>query len=1494
MVTTVSESFWKSKLVGVPLHPLNALFRVEGANGQDVKYLGFVEVDMELSEGIAGREQTHSVPVLVVVNTQYNAQVPFIIGTNVIRRCFDFGRRKTGQQFWMSMQVQPAWQMAFNSFQAASQSPRALAHLVTSSRIQLAPGETVVVSARTEADWKYGLTSKLRKSRLLVEPSLVEPEASGNQQRNFLVEVKNGGRKAITLSNGTTLCALESVSVLEGGPEGLDDRDRIEPTFDLGEVKDDKERSTSAKEVLHRWETIFARKGPDLGDTGDRQHQIPQTDETPFRCRTTNVPPAMYEEVRQHLKEMYECGAIRPSNSPYSSPVVLVRKKDGSLRFCIDMRRINARTPADAYPVPRIEETLDALKGSQWFSTLDLKSGYWQVPLAEKDKHKTALTVGGLGFWECNRMPFGLKNAGATFQRLMENCLGDLQPRMCLIYLDDVIVHSRTFEDQLKNLEMVFQRLRDYGLKLKPSKCKFFRTRLQYLGHVVSSQGVETDPEKTEALREWPVPRNPAELHTFFGVTGYYRRFVEGYARTVRPLQQLMVGHVHKGKRSHQKKTQGSSKKKKKPVDAAPWIWTDQCQHAFQTIIDRLVNPPILAYPDYDKPFVLHTDASLEGLGAALYQIHEGIERPVAYASRTLSKSERNYPVHKLEFLALKWAVTEKFQHYLYGRQFLVRTDNNPLAYVLTTAKLDATGHRWLAALANYHFSIQYRPGRRHGDADGFSRRPVQSHDDFEEMDVDTIRAVFQGYGADDSDSSCGPVIVSLALQTTATEPETERTLISHADWRQRQRGDAAISRVMDLKLSGQRPRSPRDESPQVRALLREWPRLHVRDGILVRVRSVKGHTTNQLVLPEQHRHAALAGLHDNMGHLGVERTLDLARDRFFWPKMAEDIQIWISSCKRCVCRKHPERKASPLVSIKTNQPMELVCMDYLTLESSKGGYENILVITDHFTRYAQAIPTRNQTASTTAKALFENFIVHYGFPARLHSDQGRNFESKVIRDLCKIAGVRKSRTTPYHPMGNGMCERFNQTLLAMLGTLTIQEKANWKSHVAPLVHAYNATKHESLGCSPFSLMFGREPRLPVDVTMALPLREEVASKDYAAALRDRLQKAYDIAKACAEEASRRQKKNYDVRVREAVVAPGDRVLVKAVGHKGKHKLSDVWEDEPYRVQSQPNHDIPVYVVQREDGHGRCRTLHRNMLLPVGHLEFRAGTETRQMPSSRQRQRTRVMRARPESSSSSSETEFFVPVLRPPAQHPVSTLPTPPGSSEDLVLDGVTQGPGPSAGSHSSPHSPDSVRGRSSPSSEDVPHAVAAETTDPNHEEVVVHTPTSSTDDEDSGQRRSQRNRRMPDWYGVRLSAFDNVQTVEPAVLDWRRTGAAVIWTPWWTLGQRFSKEGCMSPRCFFHIVVQIFFLHVSSCLLSSCCWRHGVVMLTHRDFSLSHFLSKDALDGPSRISWNQMRLHHHCCSLLSAWFHREQTCGTCTSETRGARAPAHDGLTLW
>ena len=287
------------------------------------------------------------------------------------------------------------------------------------------------------------------------------------------------------------------------------------------------------------------------------------------------------------------------------------------------------------------------------------------------------------------------------------------------------------------------------------------------------------------------------------------------------------------------------------------------------------------------------------------------------------------------------------------------------------------------------------------------------------------------------------------------------------------------------------------------------------------------------------------------------------------------------------------------LVVVVSTYPMDLVCMDFLSLEMSAGGYEHILVITDHFTRYAQAIPSRNQTAETTATLLFDNFVCHYRFRARLHSDQGRNFESEVIKELCTIANVDKSMTTPYHPMGDGLPERFNQTLLNMLGTLEEEKKSDWKTYVPPLVHAYNSTRHESTGFSPRNIIFGRHPRLAVDAFLcSKPGNENSDKSKYISNLMKRLEFAYRTASREARRQSRRHKTIYDLKARESQLLPGDRVLVRNVGLTGKNKLVDKWEKEVYLVVEQPNKDFPVFVVKREHGRSTRKLLNRNLLLP--------------------------------------------------------------------------------------------------------------------------------------------------------------------------------------------------------------------------------------------------------------------------------------------------------
>lgn len=317
---------------------------------------------------------------------------------------------------------------------------------------------------------------------------------------------------------------------------------------------------------------------------------------------------------------------------------------------------------------------------------------------------------------------------------------------------------------------------------------------------------------------------------------------------------------------------------------------------------------------------------------------------------------------------------------------------------------------------------------------------------------------------------------------------------------------------------------------------------------------------------------------------------------------MASDVETKIKQCERCVRRKSQPEKAAPLVNIQTSRPLELVCMDFLSLEPDSHNTKDILVITDHFTKYAVAIPTRDQKASTVAKCLWEQFLSHYGFPERLHSDQGRDFESQTIKELCALAGIRKVRTSPYHPRGNPV-ERFNRTLLSMLGTLQMKEKTRWREHVKPLTHAYNCTKNDVTGFSPYELMFGRQPRLPIDIAFGLPAKDSSSTShsQYVKSLKTYLKESYQLAIENSKKVADKNKKRFDARVREATLETGDRVLVRNLRLRSKHKLADRWEPTVYIVQKRVG-DLPVYTVCPEGQDGPLRTLHRDLLLPCGLL----------------------------------------------------------------------------------------------------------------------------------------------------------------------------------------------------------------------------------------------------------------------------------------------------
>ena len=471
------------------------------------------------------------------------------------------------------------------------------------------------------------------------------------------------------------------------------------------------EQADKARSLFKEYHDIFSLEKRDMGHTNATKHKIvlKDPDTPPFKERFRRIPPPQLDEVREHLKLMLDTGVIQPSNSPWCNAVVLVRKKDGSLRFCIDFRKLNSLTVKDSHPLPRICETLESLAGAAHFSTFDMNFGFWQVPMDEESKQYTAFTLCSMGLYECESMPFGLCNAPPTFQRLMQNCLGELNLTYCLIYLDDVIVFSDTPEEHLRRIRVVFDRLREHGLKLKPSKCEVFKSEINYLAHHVSQKGVLPSKKNLESIAQCPPPYTYTKVKSFVGLVGHYRRFIKGFAKIAAPLYDL---------------TSGDNKDKKSEyVNLSP-----EAREAFDRLKAACLQAPIFSFPDFNKPFLLGMDASGRGLGAVLSQKQaDGRYHPITYASRVMNETEQRYHSNKQEFLALKWAVTEQFHEYLlpYGKnrnEFVVCTDNNPLTYIFSSANLDAAGQRWVARLTSYNFSLEYQKGTNNTVADFLSR----------------------------------------------------------------------------------------------------------------------------------------------------------------------------------------------------------------------------------------------------------------------------------------------------------------------------------------------------------------------------------------------------------------------------------------------------------------------------------------------------------------------------------------------------------------------------------------------------------------------------------------------------------------------------------------------------------------------------------------------------------------------------------------------------
>ena len=1013
---------------------------------------------------------------------------------------------------------------------------------------------------------------------------------------------------------------LEEVSNGEACEEVVHD---LLSRMDVGDLTHTQQETL--KQMIAKHQSIFSKSDDDIGYCDEVSHRIRTKDDIPVKVPHRMIPPHHWGEVREYLQQSLDRNVIRPSCSPYAAPVVLARKKDGKLRMCIDYRSLNAKTHKDAYPLPRIEEALEALNGAKYFASLDLAHGFNQIPMAEEDMEKTAFRVGTGGLYEYTRMPFGLCNAPATFMRLMDKVFGDENFQTLLIYLDDILIFGRTFEEMIESLDMVLSRLTKYNLKVKPEKCQLFHKQLRYLGHLVSQEGISPNPEKTRVIEDWQTPKTETELRQFLGLASYYRRFVPGFAKIATPLHNLLGEPEHK-KRKGKRKPQNNSL-------PFPERWDDTCDVAFSELKQRLVSAPILGYPDFTKLFVLETDASSHGLGAVLSQDQEGGRVVIMYASRGLRDAEKNmqnYSSMKLELLALYWAIAIKFRDILIGGEFTVFTDNNPLSYLQSTAKLGATEMRWAAELANFKFDIKYRSGKSNGNADALSRRtqgdappdPKRFEVSMESMSNLIDQAL---------DSTAFPHSLSWIIQQTITDARMEQmnfqrqepdaaaatfTLpsIAKEDLVKTQRADRYIGPVWSFWDTGVMPtvRQLMKQEKGARKLLREWKQLEASDGVLYRKVQEHGEDVQQVLLPEALRSKVLEAVHDHVGHPASEKTLALARVRCFWPGMASYVEKYCAECTRCLLAKAGKKLKTTIGSLLAKRPLEVLAIDFTTLEKSSSGLENVLVLTDVFTKLTQAVPTRDQRAKTVAKTLVKEWFVRYGVPERLHSDQGRNFESSVITELCHIYGVQKTRTTPYHPEGNGQCERFNRTLHDRLRTLPADKKRKWPEYLPELIYAYNCTPHSSTGYSPYYLFFGREPKLPIDHVLGLGGgKQEFEVEEWVTEHQQRLSQAFKLGSERMEKEASRRIERLNRTADETDLPIGARVYLRSRGIIGRNKIQDVWCGVPYKVLKKKQDN--VYVIVSTEGGEREKTVHRKELLDT--KEFILDSESDGSPS---------------------------------------------------------------------------------------------------------------------------------------------------------------------------------------------------------------------------------------------------------------------------------------
>ena len=898
-----------------------------------------------------------------------------------------------------------------------------------------------------------------------------------------------------------------------------------------------KEQEGQLAELLSRYQTVFSKDDQDVGRTELVYHSIPTAEGTrPIRQPPHRLGPQKEQEAERQVQDLLSRGMIEPANGAWSSPVVLVRKKDQSWRFCVDYRKLNAVTLQDAYPLPRIDESLDALSGSKYFSTLDLTSGYWQVPLDQDAQDKSAFTTRS-GLWKWKVLPFGLTSAPATFQRLMEQVLHGLHWKTLLLYLDDVIVISPDFESHIQRLQDVFERLQDAGLKLKPSKCELLQDEVHYLGHVVSADGVATDPDKVAAIHKWEAPKDVKTLQAFLGTAGYYRQYLPDFATVAKPLTRLISGDNS-------------------------WIWGTEEQTAFQRLKDDLVSAPVLGYPDPKLPYILDTDASAVGVGAVLSQVQEGKERVIAYYSKTLAPPERNYCVTRRELLAVVKAM-KHFRPYLYGTKFKLRTDHASLRWLCRRHEPSAQVARWLEIMSAFSYDLEHRAGKLHGNADGLSRQTAC-------LDCKQCAAIEQRDG--------GPSRAEIEAELQATD-QVVKVQAQDPVAKDQSTGGHAVARIYASVQTGE-PLTAEElqlGGTELKRLYARKDALRIRPDGVMEIRLIINQKVRWCVVcPYAIRKTVIWETH-GLAHAGMNRTVARLQLTWYWPGMVADVRRILKTCEVCqVAKPGGNKPPGSRQRLYAGRPWQKVAIDLVgPLPRTKQGNQWILVLTDHFTRWQDALPLPDATAPTVATTLDERVFCYFGLPEQIHSDLGKQFQSQLMMELCALWQVDQTHTTPYHPQANGVVERGNRVLGDALRALLLERsQEDWDLVLPQLLRAFRGTPQSGTGETANLLMLGRELRLPDLLMNNPPPVEYQAQAEYTQDLIERLEETHELLR----------QQQMDVRQEDSEEPPlfqsGDLVLMQNVRRrKGEAPKLQPKFVGPYEVvEAYRNH---TYLLER-------------------------------------------------------------------------------------------------------------------------------------------------------------------------------------------------------------------------------------------------------------------------------------------------------------------------